>query len=302
MFTMDVPVAPAQATPIVLAQAATPAAGATPQPDYILNVCKETQEMGDPQSAWRGVNPVGMLATYLGNRDHRPINMAARAAIKLTLVTGTTHGKLNPHTTDDGRLYYMYDPTPGYIGDDRAVFQAEFEGKVYKIVVDIKVLIVIDNNSPQCDPPKLIKVTKPSSGDSGFGTGYNLSSVTVTFADLAGAAVGQTNTNGITLDTNPPATDGSSTPPPPTTANSSRPPTPTNGWRRRSVGLQAMDMLSVRPFFGKPERRLRVRSGHANPSHSTSVNTPSANTSAQRTALPAYTVRIAARYSCICAR
>ena len=201
MFTMDVPYAPAQQTPIVLAQAAAPAAGATPQPDFILKACTETQEMGEPMSAWRGVDPAYMLKNFLYAHSNGT-QIADLAAIKITLLQGTTHGNLISHTANNGRLYFMYDPTPGYIGDDSAAFQAEFEGKLYKIVVDIKVLIVIDHNAPECPPPKLIKVTKPTSGDSGFGAGYNLSSVTVTFADLVGAAVGQTDATGITLGTN----------------------------------------------------------------------------------------------------
>ncbi len=42
----------------------------------------------------------------------------------------------------------------------------------------------------------------------------------------------------------------------------------------------------------------RPPSGHGD----TSLNTPPANTSAQRTVLPVYTDCIAMRYSCICAR
>ena len=59
MFTMDVPYTPMQDNPIVLAQAATPGAGATPQPDYILTGCKETESTGDPRSAVHAVDPAG---------------------------------------------------------------------------------------------------------------------------------------------------------------------------------------------------------------------------------------------------
>lgn len=200
MFTMDVPSVPAQETPIVLAQTATPSAGATPQPDYIIKTCVETQEMGGPRAAWRAVDAAGLLAVYLQSHDKRTVDMEMLAAIKTTLLQGPKHGKLFSEVDNLGLTSYHYDPTSDYIGDDRAVFQAEFEGKVYKIVVDIKVLIVIDNNSPQCDPPKLIKVNKPTSGASGFGSGYDLNSIGIIFADLTGAALGQTTT-GITLDT-----------------------------------------------------------------------------------------------------
>lgn len=181
MFIMDVPYIPAQDNPIVLVQAAATGASTPLQPDYILNACKET-EHGDPMSAMRGINPVGMLVTYLINKDNRHIDLATEASIKTTLLQGSKHGNLVAGTSNYGRTAYRYDPTPSYIGDDRAVFQAVFEGKVYKIVVDIKVLEVVDETpgGSQCEPPKLIKVTKPSSGDAGFGAGYDFNTISVT--------------------------------------------------------------------------------------------------------------------------
>jgi hypothetical protein len=183
MLIADVPYVPAQDTPIVLAQAATPSV--TPPPDYIFNKCKETESTGSPRSATRGVNPVGMLAAYIENHSQRLIDRATEAAIKLTLVEGTTQGKLNPHTTRDGRLYYMYDPTPNYIGNDRAVFLAEFEGKVYKIVVELHVFegpaTPGDSGASTCPPPQLIKVTKPSSSGSSYSTNYELATLSVSY-------------------------------------------------------------------------------------------------------------------------
>jgi len=61
------------------------------------------------------------------------------------------------------------------------------------------------------------------------------SSITVNVADLAGAAVGQTKGNAITLDTNAAGNGGSSTPRLPTTANSCPLPIPTGGWQRRAL-------------------------------------------------------------------
>ncbi|MEQ1533957.1 MAG: hypothetical protein HOO97_07855 [Sideroxydans sp.] len=173
MFIMDVPSIPAQQTPIVLAQATTPAASATPQPDFILKTCVETESTGDPMSAMRGVDPAGLLAVYLQNYDKRIVDMAMLAAIKTTLLQGTQHGKIFSEIDNDGLTSYHYDPTPNYIGNDRAVFLAEFEGKVYKIVLNLVVSLQVNENplmegqQPVCPPPKLIKVTKPSTGYSG---------------------------------------------------------------------------------------------------------------------------------------
>lgn len=198
MFIMDVPTVPAQETPVVLAQAVAPAAGAIPQPDFILNDCQETESTGDPASAMRVVDPASMLATYMQNHNNRTVSMEMLAAIKTTLLQGATHGKIFAEVDNTGLTSYHYDPTPNYIGNDSAIFQVKFEGKVYKIVLELHVFTTVGENSETttCTPPQLIKVTppaNPSSGASGFSSGYDLSSISVTFADLAGAAVGQTN-------------------------------------------------------------------------------------------------------------
>lgn len=199
MFIMDVPYAPVQETPIVLAQASTSGAGSdTQQPDYILNACQETEHTVDPRSALRGVDPAGLLGVYLENRDRKPVNMAA---IKTILLEGTKHGKIVAEIDNLGLTSYVYDPEAEYLGNDRAVFMAEFEGKRYKIVVDIKVLYIVDDNSNQCPEPQLIKVNKPASGSSGYGSGYDLNTVSITFGDLAAGALGQTEAiNGVRLD------------------------------------------------------------------------------------------------------
>lgn len=174
-------------TPIVLAQAE--AAGATPQPDYLLNICQETPSAGDTTTAMNGVNPAGWLRNYLESKDNRVVDLAN---IKnLTLLESTKHGELVPHTSSSGILYYMYTPIYKYMGDDRAVFTAEFEGKRYTIVVNLIVQKTVDENTPLCPRPTLIKVTKPSSGASGYGSSYDLSSVSVTLADLSGGAFAQ---------------------------------------------------------------------------------------------------------------
>jgi hypothetical protein len=200
MFIMDVPYIPAQDTPIVLAQATTPAAGATPRPDYILQTCGETVSTGDPQSAMRGVDPAGLFAVYLQNHDKRTVDMAMLAAIKTTMLEGTKHGKIFSEVDNLGLTSYHYDPEPSYIGNDRAIFLAEFEGKVYKIVVELHVFMGVDENSPSCPPPTLIKVNgKPVSGSSSF----DLNSIPVTFSDLTGAAIGQTAGYNWFIDTTP---------------------------------------------------------------------------------------------------
>jgi VCBS repeat-containing protein len=207
MFTMDVPSVPVQETPIVLAQAAAPGAGVAPQPDYLLIGCNDTTSGDYQNTAENGVDPAGGLAIFLGNlRGHDIYNdPTALASIKITLLEGTTHGKLVPHTRGAGGVYFMYEAEHGYKGKDRAVFMAVFEGKTYKMVFDLNVYPVatIADNMPSTCPaePTFIKLNpKPASGSSGYDSGYSLGSLTVTFADLVGGAVGQTVGTNITLD------------------------------------------------------------------------------------------------------
>ncbi|MEO7622036.1 MAG: matrixin family metalloprotease, partial [Gallionella sp.] len=212
MFTMDVPYVPVQDTPILLVQAATPGAGATPQPDYLLKDCQETTSVGDPTSAFRAVDPAYMLKNYLEWHDKSGTLVIDLSSIKTTLLQGTTHGKITSVIDNIGRSWYGYDPIPNYVGNDQAVFMAEFEGKRYKIALELHVFAGsvpgdFGDSHSTCPPPKLIKVNgKPVSGSSAYDSGYSLNSLSVTFADLAGGAVGQTNGEGpnasITLDAN----------------------------------------------------------------------------------------------------
>jgi hypothetical protein len=197
MFIMDMPYVPAQETPIVLVQAATPA---VPQPDYLLKYCAEKASTGGTRYVMNSVDPAGGLKNYLENRDNHYIDITA---IKITLLEGTKHGELVP-----GKFAFMYEPTEGYVGKDKAIFMAEFEGKRYKIIVELHVFDVAPMESlpSSCPPPQLIKVNgKPVSGSTGYDSGYSFGSLSVTFADLAGGAVGQATGEGanatITLDT-----------------------------------------------------------------------------------------------------
>ena len=144
----------------------------------------------------RSVDPAGWLRNYIENRDNRDIDLAA---IKTTLLEGTAHGNITTEVDNTGRTSYGYDAVPNYVGKDKAVFMAEFEGKRYKIVIDLRVFIMVDENHPVCPPPQLIKVNgKPVSGSAS----YDLNTFPVTFADLTGSALGQTTGTTITLDTN----------------------------------------------------------------------------------------------------
>ena len=138
---------------VVLAQAGNASAAASP--DFILEACKETEHTpNNPRSALRVIDPAYMLQNYAASvgRDF------ALADIKTTVLESTKNGKLTAEVDNTGTLSYRYDPTPGFLGNDRASFMAEYGGKRYKIIADIKVLLGIDENSPVCPDATLIKV------------------------------------------------------------------------------------------------------------------------------------------------
>ena len=203
MFTVDIPYVPVQDTPIVLAQAATTAAGgATSSPDYLLKTCMEVSSSTASRAVPNLVDAAGMLVVQIGNREHRYIDPAT-ATVKLILLENAKHGELVPETSGSGWVSYTYSSKPGYLGKDEAVFLAEFQGKRYKVVVNLVVSKDLIENpltsdmTPVCPEPQLIKIkSKPSSGS----PGYDLNPI-ITIADLPGTAVGQTTANTITLDT-----------------------------------------------------------------------------------------------------
>lgn len=176
MFTLDVPYVPPQETPIVLAQAAD----TTAPPDYQLIGCNEVPSAGGAVTAMNGVDPAAKLVMTVMQQAHRKFSSneemsATLASVKLTQLQGVKHGQLIPHSPN-GRVVYEYRSEPGYVGKDQAIFMAEFEGKRYKIIANVVVSMSVNENSPQCPPPQLIKVTKPSANNVGLGADYNLSS------------------------------------------------------------------------------------------------------------------------------
>lgn len=173
MFSLDTP----PETPIILAQAQVTATVPGLPPDFLFEVCKETESSvdetlrpGEPGSAMRAIDPAGMLEVYLKNYGIR--KEVDVAAIKTTLIEGTKHGVIiEGHTKElskgpssinyKSRTVYSYDAVPDYEGHDRVVFMAEYEGKRYKIIIDLRVFKMVNEYEPTCPEPQLIKVNKP---------------------------------------------------------------------------------------------------------------------------------------------
>ena len=152
-------------------------------------MCTETQSAGDPTSAFRAVDPASYLKVYLESYVyHHYVDITG--ITNITLLEGTTHGKITTEVDNTGLTFFGYDAEPGYVGKDKAVFTAEYGGKQYKIVVELHVFTWVNEKLPStCPQPQLIKVNgKPVSGSTGLDTG----SITVTVANLPNAAVTDT--------------------------------------------------------------------------------------------------------------
>jgi hypothetical protein len=157
---------------------------------FILTSCKETESPAtDPMSATEIVDPATLLAIEVERRSKPFADFSASvASIKTTLLENTTHGKLISQPPYAGREFYRYQVDLGYLGKDKAVFMAEFQGKRYKIVMELHVVQFVDDsdNGSSCPPPKLIKVNgKPVSGASD----YNLGNITVHFERAPGSGL-----------------------------------------------------------------------------------------------------------------
>jgi hypothetical protein len=191
MFAIDIPYVPEQQETILLAQESSMESYPA---DYVLEGCQEVPHdlMGAPRAAFHSLYPTQFLRFYLGNQAGHALDPAEfRNSVLLEM---PIHGTITPGKIDG---YFFYDPMPGYKGHDRAVFQVEYQGKVYRIVYDLVVVEVLDEKSPLCpEEPSLIKVKPNDSGVIGY-YGFN-------FFDISGSSLAQTIGTGptaqITLD------------------------------------------------------------------------------------------------------
>jgi hypothetical protein len=96
---------------------------------------------------------------------------------------------------------FSYTPEPGFLGKDSALYMAEFEGKLYKIQMNILVTKGFSDEmhteSP-CPPDEMIKIEESKSEIPAF----DWSSVSIVFGDLPDGVLAQTLNGTITLDNN----------------------------------------------------------------------------------------------------
>ena len=262
MFTMDIPSVPVQEASWVLAQA--PVANVTPAVDFLFKACEETQPTPEqPRSAMRAILPAHMLANYYASRS-KEIKLED---IKTTPLQVPKHGELKAEVDNTGITSYRYDPAPGFLGNDQAIFLATYGGKRYKIILDIKVLYVVDERSSTCPDPTLIRVKKvsyvpnPGAETTDLAAWQRASELSALiadasqsltgFSDLASTALGQTTGEGasaqITLDTNAAGHNWYIDPTPLDNSDDYLPTSDASVWKAKAGSEAAgkMDMLSV---------------------------------------------------------
>jgi hypothetical protein len=185
MFVMDVPYVPEQQETIVLAQENSKSSNR--QADYVLKVCQEIESTGEFRSAMHTVDPKGFLAVFMGNRAGYEIDPSeVNNPIQLE---APKHGSLVGVIGDADYKFFYYDPIRDYDGVERAVFQVEYQGKIYSVDFELRVAKGVSENSPQCPErnPVLLPATPLSSAIEYLG---------FTFTDLPNSALAQTTGTG----------------------------------------------------------------------------------------------------------
>ena len=172
----------------MIVAAATDAVGKQPV-DYLIRDCTETEHVDNPNNALRGVDPAGTVMDYLQRLQKKFLDITE---FKPTLLQGPQHGSLEYEVSNAGRMFYVYDPKPGFLGKDKAVFMVEYRGLRFKVSIDIHVLEIVSSHVDTCPSrPTVIKLRKSSQGD-----GSNLLSgelsPSIRVADFDSATLAQT--------------------------------------------------------------------------------------------------------------
>jgi hypothetical protein len=188
MIFLDVPYVPPQETPMIVAAAAD-AVGKQPV-DYLIRSCTETEHDLKPDNALRGVHPAAAVMGYMQRLQKKFLDIAE---FKPTLLQGPQQGSLEYIVGNDGSMFYAYDPKPGFLGKDKAVFMVEYRRMHFKVSIDIHVLEIVSAHESTCPSrPTVIKLRKSSRGSGSDLSPGELSSG-VHVADLDNAVLAQTH-------------------------------------------------------------------------------------------------------------
>jgi hypothetical protein len=186
-----------------VAVAATPVQAAD---NYVLGRCK----VSSPDSGAEirpTFNADDYLVTYHGSDLRYQGFTFDDNSAKVTLVKAPAHGKVVHVESRVSNNYYHYYSDEGYYGKDRFVVQVEKNGVKVQIQYLMEVALEDEPTGNICNPDMWkISSSTPALDNARLQSllaATNIGdSVSVTFADLLGGAIGQTTGTSITLDTN----------------------------------------------------------------------------------------------------
>jgi len=212
MFVMDMPDLPPQYEQVMLVQASQ-SQQTKAQYERTIGLCALINNPPNaPKEPWAGsdgLSPVVAVSNYFraveNNLDFK--YEGGRASV----LEKPKHGVLQ---ATDGEGYYYF-PEAGYLGTDRATFLVEIAGRKYKAVHYLRVMEIVPEDgrldkrycpngrwwkiSLNPDDPNAAQYTfeYPSQWVSAPWTGTlsGVEKANLSFADLAGGAVGQTTAN-----------------------------------------------------------------------------------------------------------
>ena len=278
-FTLDVPYNPPSDVPVLVAQTTVasdtgvitsignisqPSVGAT------ITFCRDVDNIStdgelQPGREFNGVSANNLVSPFSRELDKR-LGLEEGDAVTIAILEQPKHGKL--YAAPGVKDVWGYISEPGYNGHDRVVFSVEAKGKKLKVVLNLRVEFVLDNDSERCKREKFEPINKLdpfdpqgltpmwSGGDAwqkqtSLNTVFaSISNAGLSFANLPGISVGETTGEGanatITLDDNA-ASYGWFVDPTPADNAEFLPTSTPNEWVAKA-GTEAagkMDLLSV---------------------------------------------------------
>lgn len=167
MFAIDIPYVPLEetVTAVEVQLITSQADKSVLSYDYLMEECVEVAMTGSPLSNPNEIDPIGMIRNALGNIGYAYIDSNAAAKMKVTVHEKPRKGTLTTWQAENGYTAFTYKSEPNYMGKDNSSFFVEFEGMRYKVIVNIEVLDIVDDDPTNCAERryKLIKVNLPDS-------------------------------------------------------------------------------------------------------------------------------------------
>jgi hypothetical protein len=209
MFTVDIPNAPQQYEIALVAPRANTQADTNLDSKRALGICLPVNyRSGDPTYRDQ-VDPERAFRNYFYNYEQIQIPKGYSPVVEL--LSAPSHGEIVESRNTDGNIYRSYVPKVGFTGEDKAVFQVAYEGKIVKIIYVLKVTeLPVGANGVDdkvCPEGFRWKISTTPTNETDFANLLNDANDAFTgFWDLAGTTVGETTGLGlsaqITFDSN----------------------------------------------------------------------------------------------------